>query len=172
MKNKIFDIPFIGYDYGKEHNWNFDVLIGKYGNPVIGIKIKNAVEQYSADPNSYTDFHTILNQVISIIGENHIIQKLDIFRKQRYSAEKSTQFLQQKYSEHFEEFIKRLIPCFYLLMLWTTQRKKTTTIFQIKDIKNYETNAKKCICFSLNSIANHNFYLKKTGNIILEGFYQ
>lgn len=27
-KNKIFDIPFIGYDYGRDHNWNFDVLIG------------------------------------------------------------------------------------------------------------------------------------------------
>ena len=103
-KNKIFDIPFIGYDYGKEHGWNFDVLVGKYGNPVIGIKIKNAVEQYSADPNAYTDFHTILNQVISIIGENHIIQKLDIFRKQKYTAEKSSQFLQQKYSEHFDEW--------------------------------------------------------------------
>ena len=121
MKNKIFDIPFIGYDYGKEHNWNFDVLIGKYGNSVIGIKIKNAVEQYSADPNSYTDFHTILNQVISIIGENHIIQKLDIFRKQRYSAEKSTQFLQQKYSENIQsilmgECIKPLIHSCYLPM--------------------------------------------------------
>ena len=42
MKNKtqIFDIPFIGYDYGSKHQWDFDVLIGKYGNPVIGIKIK------------------------------------------------------------------------------------------------------------------------------------
>ena len=70
MKNKIFDIPFIGYDYGKEHNWNFDVLIGKYGNSVIGIKIKNAVEQYSADPNSYTDFHTILNQAKTILFKN------------------------------------------------------------------------------------------------------
>ena len=170
MKNKIFDIPFIGYDYGKEHNWNFDVLIGKYGNPVIGIKIKNAVEQYSADPNSYTDFHTILNQVISIIGENHIIQKLE----NKDTLQKNLLNFYNKSTLNIlrEEFIKRLIPCFYLLMLWTTQRKKTTTIFQIKDIKNYETNAKKCICFSLNSIANHNFYLKKTGNIILEGFYQ
>lgn len=49
-KTKIFDIPFIGYDEGKKYGWKFDVLIGKFGNPIIGIKIKNIVEQYSADP--------------------------------------------------------------------------------------------------------------------------
>lgn len=99
---KIFDIPFIGYDEGRTHGWNFDVLIGKFGNPVIGIKIKNIVEQYSADPDSYINFHSLLNQVISIVGEGFIIQKTDIFSKKRYKAEPSDEFLQQKYSEHFD----------------------------------------------------------------------
>jgi hypothetical protein len=49
-KKQAFDIPFIGYDYGKDYGWDFDVLFGQYGNPIIGIKIKNIVEQYSADP--------------------------------------------------------------------------------------------------------------------------
>ncbi len=101
-KKKIFDIPFIGYDEGKTHGWNFDVLIGKYGNPVIGIKIKNIVEQYSADPDGYMAFHSLLNQVISIVGEGFIVQKTDIFSKKKYSAEYSDEFLQQKYSEHFD----------------------------------------------------------------------
>lgn len=100
-KTKIFDMPYIGYDYGVENDWNYDVLIGQFGNPVIGIKIKNNVEQYSADPESYKDFHTLLSQVISISGENTIVQKLDIFRKAKYQAEESREFLQQKYSEHF-----------------------------------------------------------------------
>ena len=30
------------------------------------------------------------------------MQKLDIFSKKKYSVEKSNQFLQQKYSEHFD----------------------------------------------------------------------
>lgn len=105
MKSKkklTFDIPFIGYDLGKEYDWNFDVLIGKYGNPIIGIKIKNIVEQYSADPHLYLQFHTILNQIIAIVGEGFVIQKCDIFAKKIYKAEPSEQFLQQKYSEHFE----------------------------------------------------------------------
>lgn len=101
-KKQAFDIPFIGYDYGKDYNWDFDVLFGQYGNPIIGIKIKNMVEQYSADPDNYLNFHTILNQVVSIIGEGRIVQKLDIFSKKKYTAEPSNQFLQQKYSEHFD----------------------------------------------------------------------
>lgn len=101
-KKQIFDIPFIGYDHGKDHGWDFDVLFGQYGNPIIGIKIKNTVEQYSADPDNYLNFHTVLNQVVSIIGEGRIVQKLDIFTKKKYAAEPSPQFLQQKYSEHFD----------------------------------------------------------------------
>ena len=101
-KKQTFDIPFIGYDYGKYFNWDFDVLFGQYGNPIIGIRIKNIVEQYSADPDNYLNFHTVLNQVVSIIGEGRIVQKLDIFTKKKYTAEPSPQFLQQKYSEHFD----------------------------------------------------------------------
>jgi hypothetical protein len=39
---------------------------------------------------------------VSIIGEGRIVQKLDIFTKKKYTAEPSTQFLQQKYSDHFD----------------------------------------------------------------------
>ena len=101
-KKQAFDIPFIGYDYGKDFGWDFDVLFGQYGNPIIGIRIKNIVEQYSADPDNYLNFHTVLNQVVSIIGEGRIVQKLDLFSKKRYTAESSNQFLEQKYSEHFD----------------------------------------------------------------------
>ena len=100
-KKQTFDLPFVGCDYGKNHGWDFDVLFGQYGNPIIGIRIKNIVEQYSADPDNYLHFHTVLNQVVSIIGEGRIVQKLDIFSKKKYQAEASNQFLQQKYSEHF-----------------------------------------------------------------------
>ena len=35
LKKKTFEIPFIGYDYGKDNKWNFDSLIGQFGNPII-----------------------------------------------------------------------------------------------------------------------------------------
>ncbi|WHF51945.1 TraG family conjugative transposon ATPase [Chryseobacterium gotjawalense] len=126
LKKKTFDIPFIGYDYGKDNNWNFDVLIGQFGNPVIGIQIKNNVEQYSADPEAYLQFHTVLNQVVAIIGENHIVQKVDIFSKQKYTAEKSNEFLQQKYSDHFEGRMFKTIDTLLLFSDILDQNTKKT----------------------------------------------
>ena len=108
-KKTELDIPFIGFDSGKEHGWNFDVMIGQYGNPVIGIRIKNMVEQFSADPDLYLQYHSVLNQVVSILGENHIFQKIDLFAKRIYVAEPSKLFLQQKYSEHFDGRIYKTI---------------------------------------------------------------
>ena len=115
-KKQAFSIPFIGYDYGKDFNWDFDVLFGQYGNTILGIRIKNNVEQYSADPDQYLNFHTVLNQVVSIIGEGRIVQKLDLFSKKKYSAEPSNQFLQQKYSEHFDG---RLFKTIETILLFT-----------------------------------------------------
>ncbi len=108
-KKSELDIPFIGFDSGKEHGWNFDVMVGQYGNPVIGIRIKNMVEQYSADPDLYLQYHSVLNQVVSILGENHVFQKIDLFAKRIYVAEPSKLFLQQKYSEHFDGRIYKTI---------------------------------------------------------------
>ncbi|MGV4554829.1 TraG/VirB4 family ATPase, partial [Ornithobacterium rhinotracheale] len=140
MKTKSFEIPFIGYDYGQKHNWKYDALIGTYGNPVIGIKIKNIVEQYSADPDRYEQFHTILNQVISIIGENHIVQKLDIFAKKKYVAEKETEFLQQKYSEHFDGRIYKTIDT---ILLFTDLLDKNKKKYKFSE-KGYKELRDKC----------------------------
>jgi type IV secretory pathway VirB4 component len=143
-KKQAFSIPFIGYDYGKDFNWDFDVLFGQYGNPIIGIKIKNTVEQYSADPDSYLNFHTVLNQVVSIIGEGRIVQKLDIFSKKKYTAEQSSQFLQQKYSEHFEG---RLFKTIETVLLFTDivddKLKKKMKHYHFSD-KSYKELRDKC----------------------------
>ncbi len=143
-KKQAFSIPFIGYDYGKDFNWDFDVLFGQYGNPIIGIKIKNIVEQYSADPDSYLNFHTVLNQVVSIIGEGRIVQKLDIFSKKKYTAEQSNQFLQQKYSEHFDG---RLFKTIETVLLFTDivddKLKKKMKHYHFSD-KSYKELRDKC----------------------------
>lgn len=144
-KKQVFDIPFIGYDYGKDHHWDFDVLFGQYGNPIIGIKIKNVVEQYSADPDNYLNFHTILNQLVSIIGEGRIVQKLDIFSKKKYTAEPSNQFLQQKYSEHFDG---RLFKTIETVLLFTDiiqdQVKKKGSRTSVFSEKSYKELRDKC----------------------------
>ena len=143
-KKQAFDIPFIGYDYGKDFGWDFDVLFGQYGNPIIGIRIKNIVEQYSADPDNYLNFHTVLNQVVSIIGEGRIVQKLDLFSKKRYTAESSSQFLEQKYSEHFDG---RLFKTIETVLLFTDivddKLKKKNKHYQFSE-KSYKELRDKC----------------------------
>lgn len=143
-KKQAFDIPFIGYDYGKDFDWDFDVLFGQYGNPIIGIKIKNIVEQYSADPDHYIIFHTILNQMISIIGEGRIVQKLDIFSKKKYTAEPSNQFLQQKYSEHFDgRLFKTIETIFFFTDIVDDKLKKKMKHYHFSD-KSYKELRDKC----------------------------
>ena len=140
MKTKTFNFPFIGYDYGQEHGWKFDCLIGQYGNPVIGIRIKNIVEQYSADPDRYEQFHTVLNQVIAIIGENHIVQKTDIFAKKIYVAEKENTYLQQKYSEHFSGRTYKTIDT---VLLFTDLLDNKKSKYKFSE-KNYKELRDKC----------------------------
>ena len=143
-KKQAFDIPFIGYDYGTDYGWDFDVLFGQYGNPIIGIKIKNIVEQYSADPDNYLHFHTVLNQVVSIIGEGRIIQKLDIFSKKRYTAEPSNQFLQQKYSEHFDgRLFKTIETVLFFTDIVDDKLKKKNKPYDFSE-KNYKDLRDKC----------------------------
>ena len=143
-KKQAFDIPFIGYDFGKDFGWDFDVLFGQYGNPIIGIRIKNVVEQYSADPDNYLNFHTVLNQVVSIVGEGRIVQKLDIFSKKKYSAEPSNQFLQQKYSEHFDgRWFKTIETILLFTDIIDDKLKKKNKPYNFSD-KSYKELRDKC----------------------------
>lgn len=144
LKKQAFSIPFIGYDYAKDTGWDFEVLFGQYGNPIIGIKIKNIVEQYSADPDNYLNFHTVLNQVVSIIGEGRIVQKLDIFSKKRYTAEESNQFLQQKYSEHFDgRLFKSIETVLFFTDIIDDKIKKKNKHYQFSE-KSYKELRDKC----------------------------
>ncbi len=168
-KNKIFDIPFIGYDYGKNNQWNFDVLIGKFGNPIIGIRIKNIVEQYSADPNMYMDYHKLLYQACAIIGEGHIVQKIDVFGKQKYVAEKEKEFLQQKYSEHFEGRIYKTIDT--LLIFTEIIDKKKKYKFSEKKYKEFREKCNKIYMLLKNNKCNAQFMFQRDfeyymGNIL------
>lgn len=109
MKRVIYNEHYIGYDIGLQEGFKFDVMVGEFGNPIIAIKLRNIVQQYSADKALYLKYHTIFQNVISIIGEGHIVQKLDIFDKRKYTAERNEEYLQNKYSEHFDGRVYKTI---------------------------------------------------------------
>ena len=171
-KKQPFDIPFIGYDFGKNFGWDFDVLFGQYGNPIIGIAVNNTVEQYSADPDKYLSFHTVINQVVSIIGEGRIVQKLDIFSKKKYAAEPSNQFLQQKYSDHFEG---RPFRTSETILLFTDivedklKKKKKLYMFSEKSYKELRDKSQKVTMLLKQSGFEPQFLFKKDFEYYLSG---
>ncbi len=124
MKKKVFSLPYIGYDYGSKLGTPYDVLIGEFGNPIVAIKIKNLVTQYSADRELYLKYHSVLLNIISIIGEGHIVQKLDIFDKKIYHTEPHEEYLQQTYSDHFEGRLYKTIDTLLVFTHRIDQSKK------------------------------------------------
>ncbi|WP_419871030.1 TraG/VirB4 family ATPase [Chryseobacterium sp. CT-SW4] len=124
MKQKVFKKSFIGFDLANVYNTDYDTLIGNYGNPIIGIKIKNVVTQYSADAELYQKYHSVFNQLVNILGEGHIFQKLDIFDKRIYKAEENKEYLQKKYSEHFDGRIFKVIETLLIFTHYIDNSKK------------------------------------------------
>lgn len=121
---QIFEKSFIGFEERKTYKTNYDILIGKFGNPVIGIKITNLVLQYSADAELYQTYHKVFNQLVNILGEGHIFQKLDIFDKRRYEPEHFNEYLQNKYSEHFNGRLYKVIETLLIFTHYIDNTKK------------------------------------------------
>lgn len=98
-KRNQFKLPYIGIE--KETN-GFHCLFNLAGDFGVILKLENPVLQYSADSSKYDSFHQLYTNLIKILGEGHLIQKQDIFSRNRYSEKNSTEYLQQKYDEHFQ----------------------------------------------------------------------
>lgn len=172
LKKNKFIKPYIGFDLAKDTGFPFDVLIGQMGNPIVGIKIVNPVEQYSADPDSYLSYHTILNQIVTIVGENHIIQKIDIFSKKKYTAEPSNLYLQQKYSEHFDgrEF-RTIDTILYFTHTLDESKKKITYNYSAKRYKDLRDRLTKVFMILKNANCNPVFLTEKDYNYYYEGLF-
>ncbi|MEN5196952.1 TraG family conjugative transposon ATPase [Sphingobacterium faecium] len=97
-RKTAFEMPYVGID----HYQGMSVLYGDRGDFSVVMRLTNPVLQYGADPEAYTVFQQVLLNVIKILGEGHIIQKQDVFIKRKYHPKPASEFLEQKYQEHFE----------------------------------------------------------------------
>ncbi len=100
MKNnkKSFELPYAGIDTINGHN----VLYTLNGDYSIVMKISNSVLQYCADPQQYFNYQHVLLNASKILGENHVVQKQDIFIRKRYQEKPRKEFLEQQYQAHFK----------------------------------------------------------------------
>ncbi|TFF37679.1 TraG family conjugative transposon ATPase [Mucilaginibacter psychrotolerans] len=93
----LFNIPYAGVDKDGE----YDLLIGLNGECSVVIQMVNPVTRFSAYPAGYDEFHHLLNNVVKILGDGYLLQKQDIISRAPYRAGAATEYLQQKYNEHF-----------------------------------------------------------------------
>ncbi|WP_158826946.1 TraG family conjugative transposon ATPase [Mucilaginibacter lacusdianchii] len=92
-----FELPYAGID---QQN-GLHLLYGLRGDYSVIFRIQNPVLQYAADPDGYNHYHSLLLNLVKILGEGHILQKQDVFCRKQYHGQPADEFLQQKYHEHF-----------------------------------------------------------------------
>lgn len=93
-----FKIPYAGIDRQN----GLSILYGLRGDYSVIFGIQNPVLQYAADPDGFNNYHSLLLNLVKVLGEGYIVQKQDVFCRKRYQGKPAREFLQQKYHEHFE----------------------------------------------------------------------
>jgi hypothetical protein len=94
---QVFELPYIGID----KTGSYELLVGKEGEYSIVIAISNPVIRYSASPAAYDEFHQLMINIVKVLGDNYILQKLDIISRSVYPDKPANEYLQKHYNAHF-----------------------------------------------------------------------
>ena len=78
-----------------------DVLYGASGDFSAILSVTNPVVLYGASPEAYDEYHNLLINIVKLLGDGYILQKLDVFCKAAYPNKPASEFLQQQYNAHF-----------------------------------------------------------------------
>ena len=92
-----FKLPYAGI----AADGGYDLLFGLNGDFSVVISLKNPVEQYTASPEAYDDYHNLLINIVKLLGDGYLLQKQDIFSRSVYPLKQAGEYLQNKYNEHF-----------------------------------------------------------------------
>jgi len=90
-------MPYAGIDKSN----GYDFLVSLNGECSVIIKMCNPVIRYSASPDAYDEFHSLMTNIVKILGDGYILQKQDVISRSKYPAKKAQEYLQQKYNDHF-----------------------------------------------------------------------
>lgn len=96
-RKTVFDVPYAGIDTVE----GLSILYGQRGDYSVIFQINNPVTRYAADPSAYLGYHGLLLNLVKMAGEGHILQKTDVFHRRKYLPVETTEFLQEKYQQHF-----------------------------------------------------------------------
>lgn len=94
----LFNIPYTGVD----KSGDYDLLIGLNGEFSVVIRLVNPVSRYAANPAAYDEYHHLLVNVVKVLGDGYLLQKHDIISRALYHGPGATEYLQQKFFDHFK----------------------------------------------------------------------
>lgn len=126
QQKNTFELPYAGID----NLQGLSILYGIRGDFSVVFQIQNPVLQYAADPDGFNSYHTLLLNLVKILGEGYILQKQDIFCRKQYKARPAAEFLQQQYNAHFDG---REYSAIYTYVIITRQVKRNA--FYVYDPK-------------------------------------
>ena len=130
-KHQVFKLPYIGVQPGDP-----DMLIGEGGECSVVIRMLNPVTRFSAAGGAYDDFHRLMNNIVKIVGDGYLLQKLDVLTKAVYPLKTSGEYLQRKYFEHFagREYVK--VDTYLILTLQV--KKGAFYVFDQKALRDFK----------------------------------
>jgi len=130
-KNQVFKLPYIGVQPGDP-----DMLIGEGGECSVVIRMLNPVTRFSAAGGAYDDFHRLMNNIVKIVGDGYLLQKLDVLSKTVYPLKTTEEYLQRKYFEHFagREYVK--VDTYLILTLQV--KKGAFYVFDQKALRDFK----------------------------------
>lgn len=133
MNARKFETPYIGVEAGKD----FDILYGAGGEFSVVIAIKNPVVQYSASVADYDEFHNLFTGIIKILGDGYLLQKQDILYKAPYEPGAATEYLQQKFNEHFAG--REVLSIRTYLTITRQVKKGRFYVYDPKQLRDFKT---------------------------------
>lgn len=141
-KAKVIKQPYLGIETEDDEMHH---LLGLDGESSVVFKIINSVTQYAANSDEYLSFHSTMLNIIKILGDGHIIQKLDILSKGVYRENNSTEYLQQKYDEHFKGRDFNKISTYLVITKESKSNKKKAMKIGDEEYESYKASAMKVL---------------------------
>lgn len=82
----------------------YTVLFDKKGSASVIFEMRNPVQKLNTDPDLYCQFHDVLLNLVTTLGEGYALQKQDIFSTQKYHHDvpEDSEFLTKSYFKYFE----------------------------------------------------------------------
>lgn len=106
VKKHAFDALFVGLEDvpDEKSGASHTILFGPKGEGSCIMEIENPVQQLSTDSDDYMFYHSILSNIVQILGEGFALQKQDIFSRQAYhfTPDPDAEYLTQKYFAYFD----------------------------------------------------------------------